>query len=144
MKYFAVAILLVAPLTFSGCGSKSNPANINGNWNATLVDSANSTLFTFGTSLIVNGDGSLSISHFQFTSNSPCFTSAGTESGSFTLAGDFSGNVKGSFGLNVQSANPTGATLALNGTANGNTISGTWSLTGAGCNGTGTFVMTKI
>lgn len=144
MRYFAVAIVLVAALTFFGCGSKNNPANINGNWNATLTDTNNATLFTFGTSLIVNGDGSLSISNFQFTSNAPCFTSAGTETGSFTLAGDFNGNVKGSFGFNVQSANPVGDTLTLTGTANGNTISGTWSLTGSGCSGTGTFVMTKI
>ncbi len=144
MKYFAVTVLLAAALTFAGCGSNNHPANINGNWNATLTDTNNATLFTFGTSLIVNGDGSLSISNFQFTSNSPCFTSAGTESGSFTLSGDFNGNVKGSFGFNVQSANPAGATLTLTGTDNGNTISGNWSLTGSGCNGTGTFVMTKV
>jgi hypothetical protein len=33
----------------------------------------------------------------------------------------------------------------LSGTANGNTISGTWSLTGgAGCTGSGNFIMTKM
>lgn len=144
MKYFAAAILLVAALTFVGCGSKSNPANINGNWNATLTDSTDAPIFSFGTSLIVNGDGSLAVSNFKFTSNSPCFTQAGTETGSFTLGGDFNGNVKGSFGFTVQSASPAGATLTLNGTANGNTITGTWSLSGSGCSGTGNFTMTKM
>ncbi len=144
MKYFAVTVLLAAALTFAGCGSNNHPTNINGNWNATLVDSTNAPIFTFGTSLVVNGDGSLSVSNFKFTSNSPCFTSAGTETGSFTLSGDFNGNVKGSFGFNIQSANPVGATLTLNGTANGNTITGTWSLSGSGCSGSGNFTMNKM
>ncbi len=144
MKYFVVAVLLIAGLTLAGCGSKSNPANINGNWNATLVDSTNAPIFSFGTSLMVNGDGSLAISNFKFTSNSPCFSTAGTETGSFTLSGNFNGNVKGSFGFNVQSATPAGATLTMNGTANGNTITGTWTLTGTGCSGSGNFTMTKM
>jgi hypothetical protein len=144
MKYFAVALLLFVGLTLAGCGSNSNSGNINGTWNATLIDSTNATIFSFGTSLMVNGDGSLAISNFKFTSNSPCLATASSESGSFTLSGNFNGSVKGSFGFNVQSATPAGATLALNGTANGNTITGTWTLTGAGCSGTGSFTMTKM
>jgi len=144
MKYFAVALLLVVGITLAGCGSNSNLANINGNWNATLIDSTNATIFAFGTSLVVNGDGSLAISNFKFTSNSPCFATASSESGSFTLSGNFNGNVKGSFGFTAQSASPAGSMLTLNGTANGNTITGTWSLTGTGCSGNGTFTMTKM
>src|SRR5579863_2911664 len=84
MKQFAVVVLLVVALVSVGCGSRGNPANINGGWNATLVDSNDKNFFTLGMSLIVNGDGTLSISNFQFTSTSPCLVSAETESGSFT------------------------------------------------------------
>jgi len=145
MKHFVVAILLAVGLTLVGCGSSShNSSNINGTWNATLTDVNNASVFTFGTSLVVNGDGSLSISKFQFTSNSSCFVSGETETGSFTLSGDFNGNVTGSFGFTVQSGTPAGNTLTLTGTATGNTISGTWTLSGSGCTGTGTFTMTKM
>ena len=76
---------------------------------------------------------------------SPCFSSGNTESGSFTLGGDFNGNVKGQFGMTVQSGTPSGNTLALTGTVNGNTITGNWTLTGSsGCAGNGTFTMTKV
>ncbi len=145
MKQFAVLILLAVGLVLAGCGSNKNPANINGTWNATLMGNNNTTSFAFGTSLSVNGDGSLTISNFNFTTNSPCFQSGETESGSFTLSGNFSGQVNGKFGMNVQSGNPSGNTLTLSGTANGNTISGTWSLTGSsGCTGSGTFTMNKV
>lgn len=146
MKHFALAALLIVSLTAIGCGSKSNPANINGNWNATLTSNGGgSPAFTFGTSLSVNGDGSLSVSNFSFTTNSPCFVSGETESGSFTLSGNFSGQVNGKFGFSVLSGSPSGNTLTLNGTASGNTISGQWSLTGSsGCTGSGTFTMTKM
>lgn len=143
MKYWTVAMLLAVAMTLVGCGSTSgNPANINGTWNATLIDTSSQTLFTLGTSLVVNGDGTLSISNFRFTSNEPCFPSASTESGSFTLSGNFNGNVTGSFGFVVNST--SGNTLTLNGTATGNTISGSWSLGGTGCTGTGTFKMVKM
>ena len=146
MKYFAMAMLLAAAMTLVGCGSNSgNPANINGTWNATLTNTNSQTLFSFGTSLVVNGDGSLSISNFQFTSNEPCFgETAGTETGSFSLSGNFNGNVTGSFGFTINSVNPAGNVLTLNGTANGKTISGTWSLSGQGCTGSGTFKMVKM
>jgi hypothetical protein len=149
MKLFAMPVfllcLIIVGATLVGCGSSSaNPANINGNWNATLTNSGNQTIFQFGTSLVVNGDGSLSVSNFTFTSNSSCFGSAETESGSFTLSGNFNGQVNGTFGFTVQSSSPSGNTLTLTGTANGNTISGSWQLTGsAGCTGNGTFIMTK-
>jgi hypothetical protein len=53
--------------------------------------------------------------------------------------------VNGKFGMTVESGSPAGNTLALSGTANGNTISGTWALTGSGgCTGNGAFTMTKV
>jgi hypothetical protein len=145
MKQFAVLILLVVGLALVGCGS-NNPANINGNWNATLMGNNNTTSFAFGTSLAVTGvNGSLTVTNFNFTTSSPCFVSGETESGSFTLNGNFSGQVHGQFGMTVQSGNPSGNTLTLTGTANGNTISGNWSMTGSSlCTGSGTFTMTKV
>jgi hypothetical protein len=146
MKQFAVAFVLLIGIVLTGCGSDSkNASNINGTWNATLVSAGNQTIFAFGTDLKVNGDGSLSVSNFSFTTNSPCFVSDETESGSFTLSGNFNGMVNGKFGFAVQSGSPAGNALALSGTANGNTISGTWTLTGSGgCTGNGTFTMTKV
>jgi hypothetical protein len=133
-------------LTLLGCGSNnsSNPANINGTWNATLTDSNNVQAFTFGTSLVVNGDRTLSISNFTLTSNSPCFVSGETATGSFTLSGNFSGTMKGTFGFVVNSGTPAGNTLTLTGTDNGNTITGTWTMAGTGCSGNGNFTMTKM
>ena len=145
MTRFAAEMALITSLALIGCGSNSsNPPNINGTWNATLVSGGNAGVFTFGTSLTVNGDGSLRVSNFSFSTNSPCFVSGESESGSFTLSGNFNGTVNGKFGVTVQSGSSAGNTLTLSGTANGNTISGTWSLTGSsGCTGNGTFTMTE-
>lgn len=147
MKQFAIALLLAVGLALVGCGSNNNnPANINGTWNASLLSNGNTTDFNFGTSLKVNTDGSLSVTNFNFTTSSSCFASGETESGSFTLSGNFNGNVNGQFGMTVQSGTPSGNTLALTGTvSNGNSITGNWTLTGSsGCTGNGTFTMTKM
>jgi hypothetical protein len=145
MPVFLLCLTLVG-ITLVGCGANSaNPANINGNWNATLIDTNNTTLFQFGTSLVVNGDGTLSIANFQFNSNEACFPQGETEAGSFTLSGNFNGQVSGKFGLTIQSESPANNTLTLSGTATGGTISGTWTLTGGtGCTGNGSFTMTKM
>ncbi len=140
MKTLAVAIFLVAALTLAGCGS-SNPTNINGNWTATLTGSQN---FNFTTSIIENSDGTVSVSKFSFSSNSSCFVSGETETGTFALSGNFNGKVTGKFGMIVTSGTPSGNTLTLTGDANGNTITGTWTLTGSsGCTGSGNFTMNK-
>ena len=145
MKKLAVAWLVAMVLTLVGCGgSNSSKGNINGTWTAALSD----TNFSFGTALVVNSGGTLSVSQFSFSSNGQqCFVSGETESGSFALTGDFNGNVTGQFGFKVVSGSPSGNTLTLTGTANGNTIAGNWSLTGGnptGCSGSGTFTMRKI
>lgn len=148
MKQLLVAMLLAAAVTLLGCSSNNNstnPANINGTWNATLTDTNNATVLSFGTALLVNGDGTLNVTSFNLTTNSACFASGETETGSFTLAGNTNGNVSGKFGFVVVSGTPAGNTLTLTGTvSNGNTISGTWILTGTGCTGTGNFTMTKM
>jgi len=147
MKHLAAVVLLGVCAALVGCGSSSssNPANINGTWTSTLIDSNNQTFFQFGTSLIVQGDGTLAVSNFTITSPSPCISSGGgtTETGSFSLTGNFNGNVTGTFGLVVQSNTQATNTIKLTGTATGNTISGTWSATGTGCTGNGIFTMTR-
>ncbi|HEY3973337.1 MAG TPA: hypothetical protein VGM18_10055 [Candidatus Sulfotelmatobacter sp.] len=144
MRYLAAAVLLAIGLILVGCGSNgSNPSNINGTWNATLTDTNNVTAFTFGTSLVVNSGGSLTVSNFTFTSNSPCFVSGETPSGSFTLSGNFNGQVNGAFGFVVKSGTPAGNSLTLTGTATGNTISGNWTMSGTSCTGSGFFTMKK-
>ncbi len=147
MKQFALVALLAVGFTLVGCGSNStNPASLNGTWNASLLSNSTTTDFNFGTGLTVNGDGSLTVVNFSFTTNSPCFASGETETGSFTLSGNLDGNVNGKFGMNVQSGTPSGNMLALSGNVSGgNTISGNWTLTGSsGCTGNGSFTMTKM
>src|ERR1017187_9922510 len=141
MKKLAVAGLVAVVLTLVGCGwHDPGHGNINGTWTAILSDSD----FSFGTSLVVNSDGTLSVSQFSFSTSGPCFVSGETESGSFAFTGDFNGNVTGQLNFKVVSGSPSGNTLTLTGTANGNTIAGNWSLTGGtGCQGSGTFNMTK-
>jgi hypothetical protein len=144
MKKFAVAMLMAVALVLGGCGS-DHSNNINGNWTATLTDNnAGDPVFNFATSLVVNGDGTLRITNFSFSSNSSCFSTGETESGSFALSGDFNGNVSGKFQFTVQSDAPDNNSLQLTGMVNGNTISGTWTAVGGtGCNASGTFTMTK-
>ena len=145
MKLAAVALVGFA-LILLGCGtSSSKGGNINGNWTASLTDAHGTQVLAFNTSLTESSNSAVSISNFNLSSNSPCFVSGETESGTFALGGNFNGNVAGKFGMNVVSGSPGGNNLTLSGTVNGNTISGTWSLTGsAGCTGNGAFTMTRM
>ena len=142
----AAATILILGLTLIGCGASSkNGATINGNWTATLMDTNNNQAFAFSTSLSQMSNGSVSVTNFNFKTNSPCFVTGETETGSVSLTGDFNGNVSGSFGLNVQSGSPGGNNLILSGAVKGSTITGTWTLTGgSGCTGSGSFAMTRV
>ena len=146
MKQFAVAILLVAAMTLAGCGSSNhNSGNINGNWTAALQDANGVPVFAFTTSLTAANSGStVTVTNLNFTTNSCSFTAA-SETASFVLSGNFNGNVSGSFQLALSSGGPSNDTLTLNGTVNGNTISGSWTATGTtNCSTSGTFTMTKV
>jgi hypothetical protein len=147
MNRIAAVILLAASLALSGCGSNSNVVgNINGTWNATL-NSPGTETFAFMTNLTVNGDGSLGTSSFSLTVNSTtCTFPTATESGSFTLSGNFNGRVSGKFHYVVSSTGTTVNTLTLDGMVSGGQITGTWMVTGAtgGCSGNGTFTMTPM
>jgi ABC-type phosphate/phosphonate transport system substrate-binding protein len=72
MKQFGIAALLLAGLALTGCGSSnsnSNANNVNGNWNASLVSGDNTSMFQFGTSLMADKNGVLTISSFDLTTN---------------------------------------------------------------------------
>jgi len=154
-----VAILLLLALVLNGCGSGTTTAQTaaGGLWKAELLGgSGTASGFSFNAQFTVNGDGSLSISSFQFLTANPaqCFPiSGGTVTGSMTLTENTTNfTVTGTFKFTVQSGNNT---LTLNGTVtgteSGNTLSGgsitgNWTLAGgSGCSDTngGSFTMTQ-
>ena len=151
MRHFTIAALMALALLLSACGTSNNANNngtINGNWTATLLDTNNKPVFAFTTALTQSGSTGLIVANFNFTTTNACFGSGSTETGGFTLGGNFNGNVTGSFTLNIQSGK-TGSNgsnnLVLNGTVNNGTVSGTWVLagTGSGCTGSGNFTMVR-
>jgi hypothetical protein len=147
MKQFTAVALLGLSLILSSCGSNSHLAgNINGLWNATLSSSGQDT-FTFMTNLTVNADGSLGSTSFNLTlNNTPCTFPTTTESGSFTLTGNFNGQVSGSFHYVITSTGAQVNILTLDGTVSGGVITGTWKVSGAtaNCTGNGTFTMNPV
>ena len=142
----AVVALFALVLTVLGCStSGSKTSNINGNWSASLTDMHGTQMLAFNTSITESSNSTLSISNLSFSTNSACFVSGETASGTFVLSGNFSGSVAGKFGMNVVSGSPGGNNLTLTGTVSGNTITGNWSLTGSpSCSGNGTFTMTRM
>jgi len=146
MRTLAVSLLLSLGLILVGCGSDKSAGNINGNWTATLTDNGGGQAFAFTTALVATGSsGSLTVNNFRFSTDSACFVSGETESGTFALSGNFNGNVSGQFGMSVLSGSPGGNSLTLTGGVSGGTINGTWTLAGSsGCTGSGNFKMTRM
>jgi hypothetical protein len=147
-KALGTAVLLVTTFAALGCGNNngSNSGNINGTWTANLTNPDNSPAFAFTTDFTEQSGGSISVTNFKFTTSGSCFSSTTTETGSFGLSGNFNGNVTGTFGMNISTTFSSGTNnqLALQGAVNGNTITGTWTLTGAtGCSGNGAFTINK-
>ena len=142
MKQVCKIIVLGAAIMLAGCGSSSHN-NINGNWTATLA-SSNATNILLTLSLSQSSSNSLSVSNIAFSTGSACFSQGASGTGSFTASGNTGGNVSGTLQLTIQASGSTDQ-LSLQGTLNNNTINGSWTLsgTGAGCTGSGTFVMTK-
>jgi hypothetical protein len=146
-KIIAIALLSMS-LILSGCGSGSHATgNINGLWSATLSNSTFVNDFIFMTNLTVNADGSLGTTSFNITLNgTPCTFPATTESGTFTITGNFSGQVSGKFHYVIMSTGIEVNTLTLDGTVKNGQITGNWSVTGAtaNCSGTGSFTMNPV
>jgi hypothetical protein len=147
MKKTVAALLLGMTLILAGCGSNSHVAgNINGLWSATLSSTGPST-FAFMTQLTVNADGSLGTNSFNLTVNGgPCTFPTTTENGTFMITGNFNGQVSGKFHYVIMSTGVEVNTLTLDGTVSAGQISGTWSVSGAtaNCTGTGTFTMNPV
>jgi hypothetical protein len=142
--WMIVTLALVLTLVGCGSGGGSNTTTIDGNWSASLIStSGGQPLFSFTTTLTETGGSGLSITNFTITSNGSCFVSGQTtETGSFTLSGNFSGSVMGTFGMTV-----TGSQNVLTlqgGIGPNNTLTGNWSVTGSTCSGEGTFIFTRV
>src|ERR1700675_3924091 len=105
MRMLGITMLLGVGLALVGCGADNNKTgNINGNWTATLTDGGGAQMFAFTTSLVATGtSGTLTVNNFRFSTDSACFVSGETESGTFALSGDFNGNVSGQLGMSVLS-----------------------------------------
>ena len=148
MKQFGIAMVMAAGLILLACGGSSSTSNtVTGNWTATLTNSDGTPAFAFTTSLTQsNGTATVTGTNLSFTTSTPCFTSGGSQTGSFVLSGNFNGNISGAFQLTITSGTPSGNTLVLQGTVNNNTITGTWNLTGStqGCTGNGTFTLNRM
>jgi hypothetical protein len=149
MKQFGIAVVMAVGLILLACGggSSSTSNTVTGNWTATLTNSDGTPAFAFTTSLTQsNGTATVTGTNLSFTTSTSCFTSGGSQTGSFVLSGNFNGNIIGAFQLTVTSGTPSGNTLVLQGTVNNNTITGTWNLTGStqGCTGNGTFTLTRM
>ena len=139
-----IAVLLVCAITLTGCGT--TPGSINGFWTATLTNPAGTPVLAFQTTFLQAGSSGLTISNFAFTTSGSCFVSGQTsETGSFSLSGNYNGKVTGSLAMIVTSTVPSSNNvLNLKGTVNGGTITGTWTLVGgSGCTGNGTFIATS-
>ena len=141
-----LVILLTLGFILVGCGNGSDSGNINGGWTASLTDPNGQSQFAFSTNFTQGSGSNLNVVNFKFTTAGTCFTGdTTTQTGSFSLSGNFNGKVTGTLGMTISTENlPTNNMLSLQGAVNGNTISGTWTLTGAtGCSGNGTFSMNK-
>jgi len=148
MKQFGIANVLAAGLILAACGggSSSSPGTVAGNWTAALTNNDGTLALGFTTSLTQgNGSATVTGTNLSFSTSTPCFTSGGSQTGSFVLSG-INGNITGGFQLTITSGTPSGNTLVLQGMVNNSTITGTWNLTGStqGCTGTGTFTLTRM
>jgi hypothetical protein len=135
MKHFATAFIVSLTLVLLACGGSSNNTDaLTGNWTAALLNPDGTRAFGFTTTLNQNGQ-SVNVTKFSLISPSSCFAPGTAATALFTLIDNTHGVTSGTLLMTVQSgpSNPNGAnTLALQGTLVGNSISGSWTLTGTG------------
>jgi hypothetical protein len=134
MKFAGIAALVGISLLMAACGS--SPQNINGNWNAVLVNPDQSTAFGFVTNLN-QSRSTVNVSNFSFENFgtlSQCFANPTGQSATFN---------SGASTMTITTLFPTSQNvLTLTGTDKNGAITGTWSLTGlTGCGGSGAFTM---
>ena len=138
-----LGLVLGLALLTAACSTGSDTA-INGTWTAVLSNPNGSQAFDFTTNLVAVSNNGVSVTSLTFSTQSPCFPGTSTATGAFVVSGTFNGVSSGGFQLTVDSSSGSNE-LKLNGTLHNNTVSGTWTLTGAtsGCTGSGTFTMNK-
>lgn len=151
MKEVAILLLLAFALLLNGCGTSQTHTQqaAGGVWEAQMLggDGADSG-FSFSTQFVVEGNGALDFSSFQFLTTGGCFpvtpdnTNGGSVGGSMILTVNTTNyTVTGPFSLTVTA---NGNTLTLSGPVsgtengtNGNQLSGgavnngSWTLTGS-------------
>jgi len=145
MTHTGLITAIIVALLLAGCGNGASNGNINGTWNATLMNTAGSPEFAFQTSFSQGSGSNLNVVNFSFTTAGNCFASQQTtQTGSFSLMGNFNGSVSGAFAMTIQTTGSEKDTLSLQGTVNNGKITGTWTLNGtlASCTGNGSFTMT--
>jgi hypothetical protein len=137
-------LLLVLGLAALLAACSTDHSSINGTWTAVLSDTNGSQAFNFTTALTAVSNNGLNVTNLNFNTQEPCFPGTSTATGAFVLSGTFNGISSGGFQMTVNSSSGSNQ-LQLNGTANNNSIAGTWTLTGStsGCTGSGTFTMNK-
>jgi hypothetical protein len=146
MLRIGIVALLALGFMLSGCGSNS-PQTLNGNWAAALSGTQS---FSFSATLEQGSGTDVTVTNLALTSPMPCFNSSfAPESAAYTSSGVVNGNITGPFNLTITTLFPAQNQnmLVLQGNVNGQTITGTWNLTGGvstGCStGSGNFTMTK-
>ena len=157
-----VAILLLLALLLNGCGTNQTNTQqaAGGVWESQMLGwDGSASGFSFSTQFVVEGNGALDFSSFQFLTSGGCFpVNGGTVGGAMDLTVNQTNyEVTGSFNLTVTangntltltSDDVTGTENGLNGTQlTGGSVTGTWTLSGS-CvtNGTapsGSFVMNQ-
>lgn len=137
-------LLFVLGLAALLAACSTDHSSINGIWTAVLSDTNGSQAFNFTTALTAVSNNGLNVTNLNFNTQEPCFPGTSTATGAFVLSGTFNGISSGGFQMTVNSSSGSNQ-LQLNGTANNNSIAGTWTLTGStsGCTGSGTFTMNK-
>lgn len=148
-----IALAIAFSLTLLGCGSNQvKPADLSGNWTATLLKPNGATAFTVSLSITEVGNTVLNVTSVAFKPATSCFQSQISASGIVRLVSSGYGYYS-SFGTTAMSLSVKGlasgggtSTLNLQGTVNPDgTVSGMWTLTGVPttCSGSGAFTMTR-
>ncbi len=161
MKEVAILLLLTLALLLNGCGSNRTDTQqaAGGVWQAQMLGGDGSASgFSFSTQFVVEANGALDFSSFQFLTSGNCFpVNGGTVGGSMILTVNTTNyQVTGPLSLAVTangntltlSGNVTGTENGTNGTQlTGGSVTGTWTLSGScvssGTTPTGSFTMTQ-
>lgn len=162
MKEVAILLLLLLAPMLNGCGSNQTNTQqaAGGVWQAQMLGGDGSASgFSFSTQFVVESNGALNFSSFQFLTAGGCFPgNGGTVGGAMILTVNTTNyQVTGTFNLTVTangntltltSDDVTGTENGLNGTQlTGGSVTGTWTLSGncapSGSTPTGSFTMTQ-